>query len=84
MGRFYPSKTKPNAPGASLAVLAEARSRLHIPIVAIGGINIGNAQTLIDAGAHMVAVINALFAGNNVEKNARTFTHLFPDTGDKA
>lgn len=60
-GRFFPSKTKPDASAAQLEILSLAREKIDIPIVAIGGINPENGAPLIAAGADMLAVINGLF-----------------------
>jgi len=76
-GRFYTSQTKPDAPPARLSVLAEAKHQLNIPIVAIGGITHNNAATLLDAGADMLAVIHGVFAQDDVEHAAQSFTELF-------
>ncbi|HAF93193.1 MAG TPA: thiamine phosphate synthase, partial [Pseudomonas sp.] len=54
--------------------------RLHLPIVAIGGVTLDNATSLIAAGASLVAVIHALFAADSaaeVERRARAFSQLF-------
>ncbi|HET7314458.1 thiamine phosphate synthase [Salinisphaera sp.] len=59
-GRFFASRTKPDAPPADPAVLAAAR-QFGVPVVAIGGIDAANAATLIDAGADLVAVSAGLF-----------------------
>lgn len=66
-GRFFGSSTKPSASPASLNILRKARSDLHCPVVAIGGITLDNAQSLVDAGADMLAVVAGLFGA--VEKN---------------
>lgn len=79
-GRFFDSRTKPGAPGADLALLEQARRRLHLPIVAIGGVTLDNATSLIAAGASLVAVIHALFAADSaaeVERRAHAFSQLF-------
>ena len=60
-GSFFASSTKPAARRAGVDLLQRARV-LGVPIVAIGGIDAGNARTLIDAGADAVAVITAVFA----------------------
>ena len=60
-GSFFPSATKPHARRASIALLAQARM-LDVPVVAIGGIDAGNAPALVDAGADAVAVIHDVFA----------------------
>lgn len=77
LGRFYPSRTKPNAPPCSLAVLKELRQKVSLPIVAIGGITTDNAPQVIEAGADMVAVIHGLFGGNAIRATALAFADLF-------
>ncbi|PZW49386.1 thiamine phosphate synthase [Pseudomonas sp. URMO17WK12:I2] len=79
-GRFFNSLTKPGAPAATLDLLATARARVALPIVAIGGIDLHNAAPLIAHGASMIAVIHALFAAESpaeVERRARAFSALF-------
>lgn len=76
-GSMFASDTKPNAPRASLELLREAKAQLRIPIVAIGGITLHNAQALIDAGVDALAVINAVFGAADVVQAAQQFTHLF-------
>ncbi|MDH5230421.1 MAG: thiamine phosphate synthase [Gammaproteobacteria bacterium] len=76
-GRFFPSKTKPNASPADLPLLHRAKLQLTVPIVAIGGITEENAPGLIMAGADAVAVIDALFNRPNIESRARGFQRLF-------
>jgi thiamine-phosphate pyrophosphorylase len=76
-GSFYPSRVKPGAVRAPRALLREARRRLSIPVVAIGGITHENAPQLIAAGAHCVAVLSALFDADDVELAARRFNALF-------
>ena len=60
-GSFFPSPVKPGAARADIGLLGRARA-LGVPVVAIGGITAANAPELIDAGAHAVAVISAVFA----------------------
>lgn len=76
-GRFYPSFTKPQAPAAPLSVLTAARRELDIPVVAIGGLNAENGAAAIAAGADMLAVIHAVFAGPDVSGQARALVELF-------
>ncbi len=59
-GRFFPSASKPEARPAQISTLRSARARLDLPIAAIGGINGGNAQRLLSAGAQLLAVIGAI------------------------
>jgi len=76
-GSAFPSTTKPGAPHASPALYREAKSRLNSPIVAIGGITLENAQTLIAAGVDAVAVISALFDAPDIAAAAHGFDRLF-------
>ena len=77
-GRFFPSRTKPEAVQADLQLLKEASQQLSVPIVAIGGINRDNAQQLIHYGADSVAVINDLFHNTQeIYKSAKIYQTLF-------
>lgn len=78
-GSFFPSLTKPEAGHAELDLLRQAALVIHLPIVAIGGITVDNADSLIRAGADAVAVIGALFDSENIENTARQFADLFID-----
>jgi thiamine-phosphate pyrophosphorylase len=77
IGSVFPSRTKPSAVPAPLALLRAAGQMSSLPVVAIGGIEPGNARSLIDAGADMVAVISALFDAPDVTQAARAFARLF-------
>jgi thiamine-phosphate pyrophosphorylase len=76
-GRFFPSKSKPNAPCAHLETLLEAKRKITIPIVAIGGITPDNGRALIEAGADVLAVIDGVFGTEDPEQAARSFLPLF-------
>jgi thiamine-phosphate pyrophosphorylase len=78
-GGFFPSTIKPSTVRAPLGLLGEAKQRLSVPVVAIGGITLDNAPQLVAAGADGVAVISALFEGANIQHTARRFCALFPD-----
>ncbi len=75
-GSFFASAVKPGAVRAPLSVLPAARA-LGVPVVAIGGITLDNARTLIAAGADAVAVISALFAAPDPAGATRDFCRLF-------
>ena len=76
-GRFFPSRTKPDAPPAELALLRQARERLHVPICAIGGITPANGAALVDAGASMLAAVEGVFGVSDVDGAARAYARLF-------
>jgi len=77
-GSFFPSSVKPGAVQAPLSLLREAKQRLSVPVVAIGGITLDNAPQLVAAGADGAAVISALFGTPDVRTAARSFSALFP------
>ncbi|OGI40915.1 MAG: thiamine-phosphate diphosphorylase [Candidatus Muproteobacteria bacterium RBG_16_64_10] len=79
-GSFFPSRTKPQAVRATPDLLREAKQRLHIPVVAIGGVTPENGAALIEAGADMLAVIEGVFAQPDVSAAARRYARLFPET----
>jgi len=79
-GSFFASVVKPGAVRAPLVLLREAKLRLGVPIVAIGGITLDNAPQLIAAGADAVAVISALFLAPDIRVAARRFNQLFKTT----
>jgi thiamine-phosphate pyrophosphorylase len=75
-GRFFPSPTKPNAIQAELDILEQAQY-LDIPICAIGGITRQNADSIISAGADMIAVVNGIFGRPDIRKAASDLASLF-------
>jgi thiamine-phosphate pyrophosphorylase len=76
-GRFYPSRTKPDAVPASLDLLRRAAAELRLPIAAIGGINAENGAELVAAGADLLAVIDAVFSAADIQRAAQDLSQLF-------
>lgn len=79
-GRFFQSVTKPGAPAATAELLQQARARFAVPIVAIGGITLNNAPSLLASGADLLAVIHGLFGADSaaeVQRRAQAFNELF-------
>lgn len=76
-GAFYSSRVKPGAVQADIDLLRQARGELGVSIVAIGGITVQNGAALINAGAHALAVISAVFDAPDVAVAAQEFTELF-------
>ena len=56
--------------------IAQIRRRCRLPIVAIGGINEGNARKVREAGADAAAVISAIVAADDVEQAARRLKRM--------
>ena len=76
-GSFFASPTKPHAVPAPVRLLSDARERLDLPIVAIGGVTAGNGATLLEAGADFLAAIDGVFGGGDVERAALGYAALF-------
>jgi thiamine-phosphate pyrophosphorylase len=69
------SKADPE-PVVGLSLVAEARRLIECPLVAIGGITLGNAAQAMGAGADGVAVISGLLDSPDLEAAAREFRRV--------
>jgi thiamine-phosphate pyrophosphorylase len=78
IGPVFATGTKADAERVvGLEGVRRARALTAKPLVAIGGITLANARSVIDAGADSIAVISGLFAGGQtVEQVARDFLQL--------
>jgi thiamine-phosphate pyrophosphorylase len=76
-GSFFPSRVKPGAVRAEIDLIHEAKQKLTIPVVAIGGITADNGRQLIEAGADMLAVITEVFGQADIRGAAERFADLF-------
>lgn len=78
-GRFFASRTKPDALPASLSILDQV-AHLGLPRVAIGGIDIATAGRARAAGAEMLAVVHAIFGMPDVARAVRELKRQIGDT----
>jgi thiamine-phosphate pyrophosphorylase len=78
VGPVFATSTKLNAePVVGLEGVRRARALTRKPIVAIGGITLENARSVIDAGADSVVVIGGLFVvGLSVREVAEDFLEI--------
>ncbi len=81
-GRFFKSRSKPDAPPADLETLHAARAALSVPVCAIGGVTPVNASDLIAAGADLIAAIGGVFGhaeddAHDVEAAVRAYRRCF-------
>jgi thiamine-phosphate pyrophosphorylase len=76
-GKFFDSTTKPGDTRATLDLVADAKRRIHVPVVAIGGITLDRTPPLIASGISAVAVVSAVFSSPDVRAAARQFSALF-------
>jgi thiamine-phosphate pyrophosphorylase len=76
-GACFPSETKPNAVHAPLSLISQAKQKLSIPVVGIGGITLDNAPLVIQAGADAVAVITDVFYDDDIQDISHRYSQLF-------
>lgn len=73
-GPVFPTRSKDNPdPVVGLDGLRHARQATRKPLVAIGGITVGNAKFAIEAGADSVAVISDMVGARDIEARAIEF-----------
>ena len=75
---IFATATKDDAGApAGVALLAEIRRRVTLPLVAIGGITLANAAAVIEAGADAVCAIAAVVTQPAVKAEIDKFQKLF-------
>jgi thiamine-phosphate pyrophosphorylase len=75
---IFSTATKADAGAATgVALLAEIRRQVSLPLVAIGGITLANAPAVIEAGADAVCAINAVVTRPEVQAEIDKFQKLF-------
>lgn len=78
LGPIFPTKSKPDAgPVVGLRILRELKSRLSIPLVAIGGITKYNLIEVVKNGADAVAVISAVSSSPSPYQAVKELIALF-------
>jgi thiamine-phosphate pyrophosphorylase len=70
VGSIYPTTSKEKYKLVGLETLRRTRSKVSVPLIAIGGINHANVQEVMKAGADGVAVISAVMGEVDVDKAA--------------
>jgi len=77
VGSIFTTSTKPDAAqGLGLSPIYEIKQAVNVPVVAIGGINRGNIQDVIRAGADSAAVVSAVVAQDDVRAAAHELRDL--------
>ena len=76
VGPIFPSLTKPQEHIAGLQTLRQVAAQVKIPLVAIGGITPANASDALTAGAHGIAVCQAVIAQPDVKAAAARLKSL--------
>ena len=71
VGSIYPTLSKEKFKLVGLETLRRVRSRVSLPLIAIGGIDHTNVKEVMKAGATGVAVISAVLGEDDVEEATR-------------
>jgi len=74
-GPVFHTATKDAGEPKGVEMLNEIKSRVTIPVIAIGGITIGNLPFVLKAGADGVAMASAILKGD-ISENVKSFLEL--------
>lgn len=72
VGPVYATPTKPGRPAVGLELVRYAAGHSRLPFFAIGGLDAGNVEAALEAGARRVAVVRAIADAADPELAART------------
>ena len=75
-GPIFATPTKPDYAPIGLADIRRVHAEVSLPIFCIGGINIDNLQSVIDAGAKRVVMVSALLKAHSIVDYARCATDM--------
>ena len=76
VGAVFPTATKRGTEKVGLEDLRGIKSAVHIPVVAIGGINAENAKPVMETGVDGVAVVSAIMDQADIREAARRLLSL--------
>ena len=75
-GPIFATPTKPEYTPIGLEDIRRVHAEVNLPIFCIGGINIDNLQSVIDAGAKRVVMVSALLKAHSIVDYARCATDM--------
>jgi thiamine-phosphate pyrophosphorylase len=75
-GPIFATPTKPDYVPIGLAGISRVHAEVSLPIFCIGGINIDNLQSVIDAGAKRVVMVSALLKAHSIVDYVRCATDM--------
>lgn len=68
VGAIFPTKTKSNTRSVTLEELTNIKKKIHIPVVAIGGINENNIHLLKKTNIDGCAVVSAILGKKDIKE----------------
>jgi len=75
-GPIFASPTKSELPPIGLELIEQARSRVSLPICAIGGINASNLSQLTPVNPDLVAIVSAIAGADDPSEATRELVEL--------
>jgi len=79
VGPLFDTDTKDAGPAVGLDLLRQVREQVSLPIVAIGGITPENVESVVEAGANLVAVCGAITYADDPRAAAQALCEAFPE-----
>lgn len=80
VGAVFPTATKQGTEKVGLEDLRRIKAAVRVPVVAIGGINAGNAGPVMETGVDGVAVVSAIMDQADIREAARRLLSLLKGT----
>jgi thiamine-phosphate pyrophosphorylase len=85
VGPIHETPTKPGRPAVGLELVRYAAAHSPVPFFAIGGLDEGNVDAVLEAGASRVCVVRAIADAEDPERAARALRDLIdarsPESG---
>jgi thiamine-phosphate pyrophosphorylase len=78
-GPVFHTTTKDAGSPKGTDMVREMKRHVHIPVVAIGGIDLENLERVLDTGVDAVAVSSAILRGD-IEAHAKNFMEILTST----
>ena len=76
-GAVFPTSTKDDAPNITKKDLKDIVDSINIPVVAIGGITIENANELKNTGISGLSVVSAIMSADNPKEASEELLNIF-------
>ena len=77
VGAMFSTSTKTDADVVSMHTLSQIRKSVHIPIVAIGGINKENAPVFKAINIDGLAVVSAIISQQDIRRSSKALKQAF-------
>ncbi len=79
-GHVFPTGSKHGQPGRGIEFIKQLSSAISVPVIAIGGINHGNAGEVIRAGAAGIAVMSLIMESRDIAGTVYTLKRSLTQT----